>query len=226
MQTGGSGGSGGGGSAGRAGVGSVNAGIQAAGLSSAVGFGGGGTPSLPFGIDEDKYEKVLQLNTKLGESFEVLGRTISNSLTASGKIFNAFVGAIAQGLAKYISAQIAANTKVIALRKAGASADAIKAATDTAASTPGVGAFILPGLIAAALSVVTGAFSGGGGGGGGGAASVPAAPRPQGGFTPVGGGAGQVVFEIGGDKLIGVLQASGRNRSNFTGTDFNIGGPI
>ncbi len=114
-------------------------------------------------FNDEAYNRVIQNNQILSDSFNDLGATISGALSQSGKAFGIFAGAAAQGLAKYLSAKIAAEAKLSALRKAGATEAAIEAAAKTAAEIP-LGAFILPALVGASLSVISSAFSGGGGG--------------------------------------------------------------
>ena len=177
-----------------------------------------GTPVF----DEAMYDKLMMKNEALGDSFTTLGGAISDAFTSSGKVFDSFIGAFIQGITKYIAAKAASTSKIVALEKSQASAKAINAATETAAATPGIGAFILPGLIAAALATVASAFAGGRGGGTTASIASPVSRIPQTGFRPVASSDDRTEFVLRGNDLVASLQRNQRTRSNYTQTTFSV----
>lgn len=189
-------------------------------------------PTISTAIDSviEKQNQLLE-NSKLiaqgvGDAFNTLGTNIANALTQTQGVFGAFVGTLIQQSLKLVSQLIqnsiktAAVTKAqaaqqIATNKAVALSEGVKGAAQSASGLGPAAAFVLPALIAGAVAAISGAFSGIGGGGSSGSASSGVSGAGGSNFSgtnisttgPIGGG-GRVVFEIAGDKLIGVLNNS------------------
>ncbi len=169
---------------------------------------------------------LVQIADGLGEVFGQLGSKIAGALGESAGIFGTFVGTIVQESLKLVASLIQASARsaiaakktvapVVASELAKSKAGAISAASQTAGASGPAGAFLLPILIAGALAVISSAFSGLGGGGskggGGGASSSSGggvSNNTSRSTTFQGNGGGRVVFEIAGDKLIGVINNS------------------
>ena len=169
---------------------------------------------------------LVQIADGIGDVFGQLGSKIAGALGESAGIFGTFVGTIVQESLKLVGALIQASARsaiaakktvapVVAGELAKSKAAGISAASQTAASSGPAGAFLLPILIAGALAVISSAFSGLGGGGskggGGGASSSSGggvSNNTSRSTTFQGNGGGRVVFEIAGDKLIGVINNS------------------
>lgn len=169
---------------------------------------------------------LVQIADGIGDVFGQLGSKIAGALGESAGIFGTFVGTIVQESLKLVGALIQASARsaiaakktvapVVASELAKSKAGAISAASQTAGASGPAGAFLLPILIAGALAVISSAFSGLGGGGskggGGGASSSSGggvSNNTSRSTTFQGDGGGRVVFEIAGDKLIGVINNS------------------
>ena len=178
----------------------------------------GVSPEEQFAV----YQEMMTNNEVLADSFKSLGDTIGNEVARQKNFFGILAGAAIKGLGKYIAAHAAAQLKIIALKKAGATADAIKAATETASTLPGVGAFLLPTLIAGAVATVGAAFSGIRGGGGGASAGASRSISSGAGTGPLQSvqglnfGGGQLVSQIRGDDIFLAWQQASDRRLGLT----------
>lgn len=170
---------------------------------------------------------LVQIANGISDVFGQLGSKIASALGESAGIFGTFVGTIVQESLKLVGSLIQASARsalaakktvapVVGAELTKSKAGAISAASQTAAAAGPKGAILLPILIAGALAAISSAFSGIGGGGSGGGGGGGASSSSGGGVsnntsrstTFQGDGGGRVVFEIAGDKLIGVINNS------------------
>lgn len=187
-------------------------------------------------VNAQVLEEALLFSDGVTSVFNSLGQNIANSLSQTSGVFGAFVGTIIQESLKLVSQLIANSikgtavtaaqtTKQIALNKAAATSGAIAAAAQTAAASGPGAAFLLPGLIAAAVAAIGAAFSGIGGGGSsgsvGGSGSVGNTSAVNTSFGSTGGNQ-RVVFEIAGRKLLGVLQNEVAGQFRINGGEFSL----
>ena len=111
-------------------------------------------------------ESVMPINNAIGSSFTTLFNQISTQLQTGNALIDAFVSTMISSLGKLLITQIqslvtekAVGVAKFAVNKTVSNANAVTAATATAASLGPAGAFALPGLIAGALATVNGAFA-------------------------------------------------------------------
>lgn len=131
--------------------------------------------AVTTGSEFEDYRKKLEqakADTQIfadgvGSSVSALASDLSSSLATGNAALDAFVGSVIQGLAQVAAAQLtgliatqAVVGKDIAIKQAGATADAIKSATSTASSTGPAAAFVLPALVGAAIGFIAASFAG------------------------------------------------------------------
>lgn len=152
---------------------SVNSGIESVGINTDslniddVKNDFGGLKEVVSTSLNDASEASKIFASAVGNSFHALSSQIAQSMQTGNAVVDAFTSSLISSLAQLAAAQIQAliTEKIIGkgkllVEQSKSNANAITAATNTAAAIPVVGSALLPGLIASNLAIVNGAFAG------------------------------------------------------------------